>query len=280
VTAEFIQVDVFAAEPFRGNPLAVFPDAGNLRTEQMSALAREMNLSETAFVTAIKNATYSVRIFTPAEELPFAGHPTIGTTWVLRDLGLITSDEVIQRSAAGDTRVWLEDELLWFMRPGLSDDDESLDPTALAQALQIDSDSLGADWDGRHLVPAYADAGLHQLMVPVATTEALVAIRVDTERLEALGLPGVYCFTPVTTQEIRARGMWPGFGITEDPATGSAAVALGVYFGDRIGEHSFRIVQGVEIGRESHIFVRAAPGSASVGGNCNLILTGRMNVLP
>lgn len=279
MTLEFVQVDVFAAKPFHGNPLAVFPDAGNLRTEQMSALAREMNLSETAFVTRIQDDSYDVRIFTPAEELPFAGHPTIGTTWVLRDLGLIKSDEVIQRSPAGETSVWLEDERLWFMRPG-SSEDESVDALALAQTLQIDRGSLGVDWKGRNLSPAFANAGLRQLMVPIATTEALSAIQVDAARLEGLGLPGAYCFTPVSDRELRARGLWPGFGVTEDPATGSAAVALGVYIGEHVGEHSFRIVQGVEIGRESHIFVRAGSGSAAVGGNCYLILTGRMNVLP
>jgi trans-2,3-dihydro-3-hydroxyanthranilate isomerase len=155
-----------------------------------------------------------------------------------------------------------------------------VDGAALARALQIDPRLLGANWNGHDLTAGYANAGLHQLMVPVESLEALSAIRVEEARLEALGLPGVYCFTPMGDEEIRARGFWPGFGITEDPATGSAAVALGVYVGNNVGERSFRIVQGVEIGRESHIFVRAGSDSATVGGDCNLILTGRMNVLP
>src|SRR4051812_18437050 len=102
---DFVQVDVFAEGPFKGNPLAVFPDAGELSVEQMQAIAREMNLSETTFVTAIARESYDVRIFTPQEELPFAGHPTIGTTWVLKDLGFVGGENVRQRSPVGETVV-------------------------------------------------------------------------------------------------------------------------------------------------------------------------------
>ena len=279
MSLEFVQVDVFAAQPFHGNAVAVFPDAGDLSTKQMSALAREMNLSETTFVTALGADFYDVRIFTPTEELPFAGHPTIGTIWVLRHLGLISGDDVVQRSGAGNTRVWLDDGLLWFTRTG-SSDDRSFDADALAEALQVDRASVAATWKGHELEPAGADIGLHQMMVPIKDDTTLSSLRIDATRLEKLGLPGVYCFTPITDTKIRARGFWPGFGVTEDPATGSAAAGLGVYAADRIGEHFFRIIQGVEMGRESHIHVRAEPGAASVGGDCHLILTGRVNVLP
>src|SRR5215212_6633987 len=85
---DFVQVDVFADRAFEGNPLAVFPQARALTATQMQSIAREMNLSETSFVTASSGDSYDVRIFTPQEELSFAGHPTIGTAWVLSDLGM------------------------------------------------------------------------------------------------------------------------------------------------------------------------------------------------
>lgn len=101
MTVRYLVVDVFAREPLAGNALAVFPDAGSVAPVRMQRVAREMNLSEKTFITRVDADAYDVRIFTPAEELPFAGHPTLGTAWTLRHLGILPGDTVTQRSAAG-----------------------------------------------------------------------------------------------------------------------------------------------------------------------------------
>src|SRR5437867_9577926 len=113
MTARYLLVDVFAREPLAGNALAVFPEPGSVDPARMQRVAREMNLSETTFVTELRPDGYTVRIFTPSEELPFAGHPTLGTAWVLARLGAGSGDRVTQRSAAGDTAVTFEGGRVW-----------------------------------------------------------------------------------------------------------------------------------------------------------------------
>lgn len=284
----FLQVDVFAAAPYFGNPLAVFPDAGELRREQMQRIAREMNLSETAFVMRADRDSYDVRIFTPNEELPFAGHPTIGTTWVLRHLGVVDAADVVQRSPAGETRVRAEGEELWFTRTGeVGHDLEDEDVHAarrVAAALGIEERDVGLEARelGRpgRLRPALADAGVAQVMIPLRDGATLASLSVRPDALAALGGTGAYCFTAIQAGRLRARGFFPGLGITEDPATGSAAAALGLYLAARIGDVDVEITQGVEIHRESKIHVRARSGHAEVGGRCRLVLEGALSVLP
>lgn len=283
----FLQVDVFAERPFVGNQLAVFPEAGELDRKQMQAIAREMNLSESAFVTKSQSDAYDVRIFTPSEELPFAGHPTIGTTWVLRHLGVLRGNEIIQRSAAGDTTVAVDGDVLWFRRSGEAGRDlEERDSTAsrgLAAALGIEERDVGLEARelGRSgmLRPAVADAGVEQLMVPLRNVAVLGALSVRPE-LARFGGTGAYCFTATQAGRVRARGFFPGLGIVEDPATGSAAAALGLYLAARIGDVELEITQGVEIARESKILLRTSGGGAEVGGRCALVFDGTLSALP
>ncbi len=283
-----MQVDVFADAPFTGNPLAVFPDAAELTRAQMQAIAREMNLSETAFVAGVEGDSYRVRIFTPAQELPFAGHPTLGTAWVLRHLGRLSGEEVFQRSEAGTTRVRAEDELLWFEREGRSEED--LDESkvgverALAAALGIDAQDVGLEARelGRagRLGPAFADTGLRQLMLPLRDRDALARCRPRVDALTGVAPKGAYCFTASRAGEVRARGFFPGVGVGEDAGTGSAAAALGLYLARRVGSIQLQVIQGVEIGRTSRIALRAEPGRAEVGGRCRLVLTGLLEQVP
>ncbi|MDQ3752808.1 MAG: PhzF family phenazine biosynthesis protein [Actinomycetota bacterium] len=285
---EFLQIDVFTDIAYRGNPLAVFPRAGDLNRRQMQAIAREMNLSETTFVTSAARDTYEVLIFTPQEELPFAGHPTIGTAWVLRHLGLISGDEVYQHSPAGPTPVKVRGQRLWFSRNGsASENVEDTDPNArgrIADALRLDNGAIGLEARelGRSglLRPAYADAGVQQLMVPVRDLDALGACRPDASRLGEVSPEGAYCFTATGAGQVRSRGFFPDFGIPEDPATGSAAAALGLYLASRLGAVELSVKQGVEIGRPSLIRVEAKPGRVEVGGSCRMVLTGRLEALP
>jgi trans-2,3-dihydro-3-hydroxyanthranilate isomerase len=284
---DFYQVDVFADSAYAGNPLAVLPDAPSLSSKQMQAIAREMNLSETSFVTAADSDSYSVRIFTPQQELPFAGHPTIGTAWLLTHLGIVTDGDVVQRSGAGDTPVRRRGDEMWFERRGASEVDLSdRDPEVtrrLAKGLGIEERDVGLEArelgrSGR-LRTAISNAGLDQLMVPVRDVEVLGRCRPD-HSLGDLGSNGLYCFTAVQAGRVQARGFFPGVGVAEDPATGSAAAALGVYLADRIGDIEFEIRQGIEMGRPSVMRVRARKGIVEIGGRSVLVAKGTLEELP
>lgn len=284
---QFVQVDVFADAAYMGNPLAVFPDGEGLGTDQMQRIASEMNLSETTFVTGVDRDHYSVRIFTPAEELPFAGHPTIGTAWVLLHLGKLADEEVYQESRAGTTQVTVTDTELWFTRNGdVEAGLHSSDPAAqgrLARALQIEESAIGLDanWLGGQetLLPAFSNAGLRQLVVPLKDLSALGDCSPRPDLLSDFTTEGAYCFTS-TGDGIRARGFFPGHGVAEDPATGSAAAALGLYLADRVGPVRVEVEQGIEIGRPSRIKLDAVPGTTKVGGTCVLVLNGELACLP
>lgn len=278
----YLQVDVFAEQEGGGNPLAVFADAADLETSQMQAMAAELGLSETSFVLSVDDRGYDVRIFTPAEELPFAGHPTLGTTWVLRHLDRVGSGEVVQRSAAGETRVFEEAGLSWFERDGASSRD--LDETStrarddIAGALGLEPGDIGAEalTIGRsgHLRPAYSSAGLEHLMVPVRDVAALGSVAVDDERLASLTPHGAYCFTGTGAGRLQARGFFSPVGIPEDPATGSAVGSLGLYLAARVGPIRCEVRQGTEMGRPSVLHLDASEDRVRVGGRCRLALEG------
>jgi trans-2,3-dihydro-3-hydroxyanthranilate isomerase len=285
---EFHQVDVFADAPFKGNPLAVFPDAADLSASQMQSIASEMSLSETTFVLEAGRDFYDVRIFTPIEEIPFAGHPTLGTAWVLRDLGRVKGEVINQRSKAGSTVVRAAGDKLWFERSGeASGDVEDRDPDAarkLAAALGLQTSDIGLEARelGRpgRLRPAFSDAGLRQLMIPLRNVAALTRCRVREDLLGEITTMGAYCFTAVQAGRIRARGFFPSLRVPEDPATGSAAAALGFYLADRISDIRAEILQGQEIGRPSRILLHVQSGKVRVGGQCVPVATGRLRQLP
>lgn len=272
-------VDVFTETPLAGNALAVFPDGAAIDPALMQRIAREMNLSETSFVTASTPGGYDVRIFTPAEELPFAGHPTLGTSWTLRRLGMIASDAVTQHSAAGETPVRFEGNRVWLERTGSVDDDHP-DPEAVARALGLDAASLWFDASeiglpASALRPGAADAGTHQLIVPIADARTLEAMRAPAD-LQNLPAHGVYCIAPLGPGHIKARFFAPGIGVTEDPATGSAAASLGLYLAARAGTIDVTISQGDEVARPSTLHVQAEPGHVRVGGSVVFVADGTM----
>lgn len=286
----FVTVSVFhAGDPFRGgNPLAVFPDAGDLDAAQMAAIAQTLNLSESTFVTGSDGSAYDVRIFTPRGELPFAGHPTLGTSWTLRHLGRLTGDSFVQRSPAGETRVTVEGETLYFTRTGASSPDMDKSNVRahldVARALRIDERDVTLEGYelGRPglLRPALSDTGLQHFIVPLRDLDALGRVDVDDALLSKLSPFGAYCFTAVGAGKVRARGLFPSVGVEEDPATGSAAACLGVYLADRIGDVELTIDQGIELGRPSRLLVSATTTGVRVGGRCDLLLTGALERLP
>jgi trans-2,3-dihydro-3-hydroxyanthranilate isomerase len=284
---EFQQIDVFAEKAFEGNPLAVFPDAAELNAKQMQLIAREMNLSESAFVTQCDDDSYKVRIFTPAEEMPFAGHPTLGTAWALRQLGMLKADEVTQTAKAGQTTVGFEEDVVWAERPGSSQPDiETTHPQALsmiASSVGLTEAEMGLEAreigrSGR-LRPALASIGLEHLLVPVRDLAALERARPADVVLFGAAL-GMYCFTAAGAGRIRARGFFPAVQVAEDPGTGSAVGALGVYLADRVGAMDCEVHQGVEMEKPCRILLKAQRSRAAFGGRCRLVFTGRLEELP
>ena len=287
---DLLQLDVFADGPFRGNPLAVFPDASGLTRQQMQTIAAEMNLSESTFVSTTDSDSYSVRIFTPKEELPFAGHPTLGTAWALRHLGRLTADKIVQRSPAGETEVSFSDDLVWFARAGSASADLRIRTPEIdrriASALGLDVTEVGLEPRefGRSVAKlnaAVSDAGIPHLMVPLRDASALKRCRPTAHLLEELWEgPGAYCFTATAAGAIQARGFFPALGIEEDPATGSAAACLGAYLASRVGAIDLEVHQGIEMGRPSRIYVKAGDVEVRIGGRCQLILEGSLVTLP
>jgi trans-2,3-dihydro-3-hydroxyanthranilate isomerase len=140
----------------------------------------------------------------------------------------------------------------------------------------LDAEGFGGSGD---LKVAASDAGVEQLMVPVRDDSALGRCSPRAE-LVAVHPMGVYCFTALGEGQIGARGFFPGAGVVEDPATGSAAAGLGLYLGDRVGGGSFEILQGREMGRSSRILMRCERGKVSIGGRCKLVYKGELEALP
>ncbi|HUR13006.1 MAG TPA: PhzF family phenazine biosynthesis protein [Mycobacteriales bacterium] len=250
----FEVVDVFTDTAFAGNPLAVVLGAEQLQTSQLQALAREFNLSETAFPmpapdgddVVAPTATYGLRIFTPTTELPFAGHPSVGSASVLHRLGRIAIGPNVQACGAGLLPVEVSEDSVTLTggAPTVGPPVEAA-PVLTALGLQ-DADLVG---------PAirWAGAGIefaHVLVRP----EALDAVRPDTAAVAALGGSGV-SLSSWDGETARTRVFPGGVGIFEDPATGSAALGFGVFLAasDLLGDgtHQYVVRQGVEMGRPS-----------------------------
>jgi trans-2,3-dihydro-3-hydroxyanthranilate isomerase len=280
----FHVVDVFAERRYGGNPLFVVVDAEGLATETMQAIARETNLSETTFVGAADaSGAFRVRIFTPAEELPFAGHPTLGTAWVIRHhvapepparvtLALGVGAVPVDFEPAGDG----ESELAWLTAPPV-ELGASVDPERIAPCLGLSP----RDLDPTAPVQLVA-AGPRFVFVPLRALAALQRSRLDARAL-AQAVPGapanVYLFCRETLEranDLHVRLFFEAGGLREDPATGSAAACLGAYLlahgiFDR-AELALRLEQGHEIGRPSLLRLRAR----RVGGRPEIAVGGRV----
>jgi trans-2,3-dihydro-3-hydroxyanthranilate isomerase len=286
-------VDVFTDRPFAGNPLAVVHGAGDLETEQLAALAREFNLSETTFPGPPEDAAYPVRIFTPGGEIPFAGHPTLGTAWVLRQHDRLPAGTVVQRCGAGDIEVAVPEEPDGQVRLLATPRDLSdpLDAERLAAAVGLDAESVVGQ-------ARAAGCGLNWLHLPVAA-EALARCRPQPQLLSALEhghgadvrdpVAGVYVHAVDREGEsvrVRARAFGADIGIVEDPATGSAAAGLGMVLvagGVLPDGGDYTVRQGVEMGRPSTLEGRVVadggtPRGCEVGGRVVSVASGTVAV--
>jgi len=275
-------VDVFTDRLFGGNPLAVFTDAHGISTELMQSIAREMNLSETTFVLPAEapGTDYRVRIFTPAAELPMAGHPTVGTAFVLAREKMITGPLVTFGEGVGPVPITLRPGLIEMTQP-LPKFGSHFEADAVAAVLSLDARAI----TDTSLPLEVVSCGVPFLFVPVRDLAAIRALRVRLDIWESTlqGAEGQHVF--VFTREVEfpgssvhARMFAPASGIPEDPATGGAAGPLGCYL-VRYGviaatpRAEFTCEQGIEMGRPSfmRITIEQEAGAITavrVGGIC------------
>jgi len=295
--------DVFTDTKLAGNPLAVIFDGEGLGDEAMQAIACETNLSETVFVQPADNPAYTarIRIFTPGRELPFAGHPTVGTAIALaeRAHGAATLDLVsVLEENVGPVRcaVRLREGEASFAEFDLPRKSQQislpLDKLGIADALSLKTTEIGFE----NHVPSIWSAGVAFLMVPVHDVGAAERLEFDPQLWEktvpfvdgALASAYIYCRGGVNhVAKFHARMFASGMGISEDPATGSAAAALSgaINHFDRLtdGHHPILIEQGVEMGRPSFIHLHmdiegGAISNARIGGQAVRIATGTLDL--
>lgn len=250
VPRPFEVVDVFTDRAYAGNPLAIVLDAEGLSAGQMQAMAAEFHLSETAFVVPPKaGGDYRVRIFTPTAELPFAGHPSVGTAVTLARLGRISASECVQECGAGLLPLSVDGDraTLTGAEPTVG---QFVDPEPLlATAGLLFGDLLGQP-------SRIAGAGVDHAFLPV-TDESVGRAGLDLAAARRHGVDRVYLFSwDGERSRAHARLFAPGLGVMEDPATGSAALALGVWLAAAglvppDGDTSYTVYQGAELGRPS-----------------------------
>jgi trans-2,3-dihydro-3-hydroxyanthranilate isomerase len=283
----FYIVDVFAESKYAGNQLGVFRNAAALSSQEMQQIAREMHYSETTFILSdeMKDGGFDVRIFTPAEEVPFAGHPTLGTAFIIRDeiLGG-TADKIVLNLKVGPIPVEFSPDGYSWMRQNPPVFGQKHDPQVLADILGL----ALTDIDERYPVQEVS-TGLPFFIVPLKTIAALKAARVDREKCFELvnhtEAKGILIFCPQTHEEgndLSVRVFVDYLGIPEDPATGSGNGCLAGYlvkqryFGKT--DIDVRVEQGYEVDRPSLLLLKAGEKNGeievNVGGRSVLVAQG------
>lgn len=298
----YYTLDVFTEKPFGGNPLAVFPDADRLPESMMPVIARELNLSETVFVVRGRKegALRRMRIFTPGMELPFAGHPTIGTAVLLAEMGLVTF--------AGEYAGFSLEQEVGLVRvrvrrriglPGWAQLTAAQLPqrgpaapsaSGLARLLGLGAEDLAGGADGAEPW----SCGTPFLFVPVKDSAVLGRVQLNLseweKQLKNFWAPHVFVFCregELAGSNLRARMFAPAMGIAEDPATGAAASALAGYLAARIepapGTLKWTLLQGIEMGRPSVISIECdldgkAVKAVRVGGTAVPVFEGLLRL--
>ena len=282
----FYIVDVFAEERYAGNQLAVVRGGADLPDEMLQKIALEMNYSETTFVLSEEESEggYDVRIFTPGDEVPFAGHPTLGTAYVIQHEILASPVESITLNLkAGGIPVTFG-EVLW-MRQLPPTFGATFDSALVARTLNLET----ADLDDHYPVQEVS-TGLPALIVPLRDLDALRRCKVDWERYTKVAGSGknLYVFCPESHDDgpgdLSARMFANDLGVPEDPATGSAAGCLAAYLFEHnyleTGPVDVRVEQGYEIGRPSLLYLQAARDGdemrVDVGGKVQMVAKGEL----
>ena len=275
---KFSQVDVFTTVAFKGNPVAVVLDGDGLSDAEMQGFANWTNLSETTFVLPPSDpaADYRVRIFTPKAELPFAGHPTLGTAHAVIEAGLAApkQDRLVQQCAVGLVELAVSDGALSFRLPRYAVDDAPGGNEATA-------------WIGGAAILGAAkavDVGPVWLIVELAEIAELETLQHDPARLtayyEQYGLTGATLFAADGARVV-VRSFAPGDGIPEDPVCGSgngAVAAYRLWAGQVASGDSYRASQGRQLGRDGWIDIRIDGADIHVGGACVTCVTGQVQL--
>ena len=290
--SQFYIVDVFGEQPYAGNPLAVVVGANDLSDETMQQISAETNYSETTFVSSMPDPDpgYRVRIFTPAREIDFAGHPILGTAWVIRQyLQPQARGPVLLNLRVGQVSVTFESdnegkEVVWFLAPAVVTG-ATCSAHRVAEALGISRQDI----DNRAPVQQLS-SGTSAMIVPLRSLDALRRSRLDLAAFAPLATEGfpplVYLFCSEThhrENDLCARFFFEAHEVREDPASGNAAAFLGAYllqhqfFAE--SELSLRIEQGYEVRRPSLVLLRAQMGKPHrvyVGGSVIPVVQGQL----
>lgn len=287
----FKQVDVFTAVRFKGNPVAVVLEAGDLSTEQMQQIANWTNLSETTFVipTTDARADYHVRIFTPNAELPFAGHPTIGTAHALLEAGLVkaTDGVLVQQCGAGLVRLNVEragdgEQWIFFDLP-----EPKMHPLDLVQVQELQA-ILGISLTSAP-TPYLVDVGARWVVAQVPSAQAVLNAKPDLKRMKAQDLQGRHTGVVIfgehdegAPSRIEVRAFAPAHGVNEDPVCGSGNGSIGAYI-RQTGQvkhfgKTFLTTQGAVVGRAGVVRLTVDENRVHVGGNAVTCIDGVLTI--
>ena len=289
-TRPFMQVDVFTERPYHGNPVAVVLDARGLDASAMQAIARWTNLSETTFVLPPEDpkADYRLRIFTPDSELPFAGHPTIGSAWALLQSGRATPRDgrLVQQCNAGLVPISVD----WAAGPGAPAARRAQRiwlrlPSAVERALDTRARATLERALGAAAVaePRIVDVGPVWLVAQLASADAVLSLRPDPAGVAALsreiGLTGITVFGASASRDAAAwevRSFAPAHGIVEDPVCGSGNGCVAAYLRNAGAARGYRARQGRAVGRDGRVDVRYDDDGIEIGGAAVVCVTGEI----
>jgi PhzF family phenazine biosynthesis protein len=271
----FSQVDVFSSEPLLGNPVAVVHDAAGVSEEEMRRFAHWTNLSETTFLLPPTDpaADFRLRIFTPSEELPFAGHPTIGSAhaWLEAGGSPRRDDELVQECGAGLLRIRRGDRLAFaappLLREGPVTDDERRH--ILAALAITDEDVVDLSW---------GDNGPGWVVVLMRDADAVLGVQPDWSSFGGLDIGVVGAYPPGAECAVEVRAFCPSIGVVEDPVTGSLNASIGQWLaGDRLPS-SYVASQGTALGRRGRVYVEKDGDTVWVGGDAATTIKGTVGV--
>jgi PhzF family phenazine biosynthesis protein len=273
----FSQVDVFSSEPFLGNPVAVVHDADDVTDDEMARFAHWTNLSETTYLLTPTDpaADYRLRIWTPDRELPFAGHPTLGSAHAWLEAGGVPRNdaEIVQECEAGLVRIRREPRLAFGAPPLLrSGPVDAGDRARIATALRVPEPEL--------VDLAWVDNGPGWVACLLESAEAVLACRPDMGALADLevGIVGPYTDSGSAGADVEVRAFVPSMGIGEDPVTGSLNAGIAQWLaGDRLPT-SYVASQGTVLGRRGRVHIERSGDTVWVGGDALTSITGQVRL--
>ena len=273
----FSQVDVFAPGPKAGNPVAVVHDAEDLSTEQMQSFANWTNLSETTFLLKPSHpeADYRLRIFTPVSELPFAGHPTLGSAhaWLENGGRPRRDGQLVQECEAGLVNIRRADAELSFAAPPLLRSGE-VDAAVLEQViagLGIEADQvLGSNW---------VDNGPGWLGIRLESAEQVLELEPDFAAMDQLNVGVIGSYAPGGPADFEVRAFVPGLSVPEDPVTGSVNAGLAQWlYGEGVVDGNYTVQQGTVMGRGGRLTISTDEEGIWVGGTSRTVVSGRVSL--